>query len=161
VPRRCTGPALPRHGVLRWSLNQTRRTQSLRGHYPVRTTATSHGSSGLCASSRSSRFAISFAFLRPNGIPPNSLNTHKPRLSLRSRIHPHDEVRRCGTQSFDRLSASLGNDFQAARTLVGMVESAATRMNELDRLQLGRLMVSSGHSITLTCRGPDHDKNRP
>jgi hypothetical protein len=53
---------------------------------------------------------------------------------------------------FGRLSASLGNDFIAAKTLVGLVEAAAARMGELDRLQLGRLMVSSGHAVTLTCR---------
>jgi hypothetical protein len=26
------------------------------------------------------------------------------------------------------------------------------RLNEVDRLALGRLMVSAGHSVTLTCR---------
>jgi hypothetical protein len=46
----------------------------------------------------------------------------------------------------------LGNDFLAAKTLIAVVELASASMGQLDRLQLGRLMVSSGHSITLTCR---------
>jgi hypothetical protein len=53
---------------------------------------------------------------------------------------------------FGRLSAALGNDFLAAKTLIGLAEVSAARMGEVDRLQLGRLMVSSGHAITLSCR---------
>jgi hypothetical protein len=58
---------------------------------------------------------------------------------------------------FGRLSAALGNDFLAAKTLVGLVEVAAARMGEIDRLQLGRLMVSSGHAVTLSSKNGQTD----
>jgi hypothetical protein len=49
-----------------------------------------------------------------------------------------------------QLNAASGNDFVAATRTVAMLEAIASRLNVVDRLHLGRLMVSSGHSITLT-----------
>jgi hypothetical protein len=51
-----------------------------------------------------------------------------------------------------QLNAPSGYDFVAATRTVAMLEAFAQRLNVVDRLHLGRLMVSSGHSITLTCR---------
>jgi hypothetical protein len=51
-----------------------------------------------------------------------------------------------------QLALPAGHNFLAATRLVAMLEAIAPRLNEVDRLQLGRLMVSTGHSITLTCR---------
>jgi hypothetical protein len=50
------------------------------------------------------------------------------------------------------LNVPIGHDFMAAKTLIAMIEAVAPRMNEIDRLQIGRLMVSTGHEITLSCR---------
>jgi hypothetical protein len=43
-------------------------------------------------------------------------------------------------------------DFASAARAVAALEAFAGRLNEIDRLQLGRLMISSGHAVTLTCR---------
>ena len=56
---------------------------------------------------------------------------------------------------FTRLAAALGDDFGAARQLLALLERAAGRLGELDRRQLGRLMVSAGHEIGLSCRRND------
>jgi uncharacterized protein YerC len=50
-----------------------------------------------------------------------------------------------------QLNTQSGYDFVAATRTVAMLEAVAQRLNVVDRLHLGRLMVSSGHSITLTC----------
>jgi hypothetical protein len=59
--------------------------------------------------------------------------------------------------SFEFLSQHLnvpfGHDFMAAKTLLAIIEAAAPRMNEVDQVQLGRLMVATGHAIALGCRG--------
>jgi hypothetical protein len=51
-----------------------------------------------------------------------------------------------------QFNAPPGYDFVAATRMVAMLEAIALRLNVVDRLHLGRLLVSSGHSITLTCR---------
>jgi hypothetical protein len=51
-----------------------------------------------------------------------------------------------------QLNVPSGYDFVTATRMVAMLEAVAPRLNVVDRLHLGRLMVSSGHSITLTCR---------
>jgi hypothetical protein len=55
-------------------------------------------------------------------------------------------------QLAQHLNVPIGHDFMAAKTLIAMIEAVAARMNEIDRLQIGRLMVSTGHEITLSCR---------
>jgi hypothetical protein len=55
-----------------------------------------------------------------------------------------------------QLNLSCGDDFGAARRLLGLIEAAAPLMNELDRLQLARIMSATAHSITLTCEKRDH-----
>jgi hypothetical protein len=50
-----------------------------------------------------------------------------------------------------QLALPAGHNLLAATRLVAMLEAVAPRLNEVDRLQLGRLMVSTGHAITLTC----------
>ena len=56
---------------------------------------------------------------------------------------------------FERLTQELrlpyGDDFTAARQLVGLIEAAAPLLCELDRLQLSRIMSATAHSIALTC----------
>jgi hypothetical protein len=54
---------------------------------------------------------------------------------------------------FGQLAASFGNDFIAAKTLIAMLEVAASKMSALDRTQIARLMTSTGHSILLTVKG--------
>lgn len=60
---------------------------------------------------------------------------------------------------FERLMQQMGvpygDGFTACRKLVALVEHVAPAMNEIDRLQLGRLMVSTGHEIGLSCRRRD------
>jgi hypothetical protein len=72
-----------------WELSGT---QSLPGHYRVPTTATWHGSSGWCASPRSSNFSMSLEFVSQAGFPGIRLITHRARLShpRGRRALPHD-----------------------------------------------------------------------
>jgi hypothetical protein len=42
-------------------------------------------------------------------------------------------------------------DFASAARAVAALEAFAGRLNEVDRLQLGRLMVSAGHQLVLSC----------
>jgi hypothetical protein len=51
------------------------------------------------------------------------------------------------------LNVPIDHDFMTAKTLLAIIEAAAPRMNEVDQVQLGRLMVSTGHAIALSCRG--------
>jgi hypothetical protein len=53
-----------------------------------------------------------------------------------------------------QLHLPVGQDFNftAARALIAMVEAVAMRMDKIDRLQIGRLMVSSGHVIEVSCK---------
>jgi hypothetical protein len=55
-------------------------------------------------------------------------------------------------QLAQHLNVPIGHDFMAAKTLIAMIEAVAPRMNEIDRLQIGRLIISTGHEITLSCR---------
>ena len=52
-----------------------------------------------------------------------------------------------------QLTALPVHDFASVARMVAVLEALALQLSEVDRLQLGRLMVSSGHSVTLTCRG--------
>lgn len=58
--------------------------------------------------------------------------------------------------AFEQLQRSLGQpfgaDFDTARQLVALVEAVAPGLTDLDRLHLGRLMVSTGHEIGLGLR---------
>ena len=60
---------------------------------------------------------------------------------------------------FERLMQQMGvahgDDFGAARLLVALIEHTAPMMNEIDRLQLARIMSATAHSITLSCRRQD------
>ena len=51
------------------------------------------------------------------------------------------------------LNVPIGHDFMTAKTLLAIIEAAAPRMNEVDKVQLGRLMVATGHAIALRCQG--------
>jgi hypothetical protein len=53
-----------------------------------------------------------------------------------------------------QLGLPIGSDFNfaAARMLLVMLEALSMRLDEISRLQLGRLLVSTGHEITLSCR---------
>jgi hypothetical protein len=55
-------------------------------------------------------------------------------------------------QLAQHLNVPIGHDFMAAKMLIAMIEAVAPRMNEIDRLQIGRLMVATGHEISLSCR---------
>ena len=50
------------------------------------------------------------------------------------------------------LNVPIGHDFMTAKTLIAMIEAVAPRMSEIDQVQLGRLMVSTGHEITIKSR---------
>jgi hypothetical protein len=60
-------------------------------------------------------------------------------------------IRTARPPAFERLMQDLnvfpGNEFNAARQLVGLLEAVAPSLSELDRQHLGRLMTSVGHSI--------------
>jgi hypothetical protein len=43
------------------------------------------------------------------------------------------------------------HDFASAARAVAALEAFAARLNAIDRKQLGRLMVSTGHSLVLSC----------
>ena len=43
-----------------------------------------------------------------------------------------------------------GLDFATGARLVAAVEALGLRLHEVDRLQLGRLMVATGHALTLS-----------
>jgi hypothetical protein len=38
-----------------------------------------------------------------------------------------------------------------ARVLVAMTESLGMRLNQVDRIQLGRLLTAAGHELKLSC----------
>jgi hypothetical protein len=50
------------------------------------------------------------------------------------------------------LNVPIGHDFMTAKTLIAMIEAAAPQMSKVDQVQLGRLMVSTGHQITINSR---------
>jgi hypothetical protein len=54
--------------------------------------------------------------------------------------------------AFEQLMQAMnvypGNEFTAARQLVALIEHVAPLMSEVDRVQLGRLMASTGHTIS-------------
>jgi hypothetical protein len=56
---------------------------------------------------------------------------------------------------FERLmqdmNVSHGDTFTACRRLLALVEGAAAGLNEVDRVQVSRLMSSTAHAIYLTC----------
>ena len=55
-------------------------------------------------------------------------------------------------EQFQRqLNLPYGDDFTACRTPIALIEAAAPCLSELDRMQIGRLMSSTAHSIILTC----------
>jgi hypothetical protein len=57
-------------------------------------------------------------------------------------------------EQFQReLGLPYGDDFSACRKLIALVEAAAPLLNELDRVQVSRLMSSTAHAILLTCDG--------
>jgi hypothetical protein len=53
-----------------------------------------------------------------------------------------------------QLNASAAHDFVVAARLVGALEAFVLRMNAIDKLAVGRLMISAGHNVTLTCTRP-------
>jgi hypothetical protein len=61
-------------------------------------------------------------------------------------------IRTARPPAFEHLMQAMniypGGEFNAARQLVALLEASAPCMPELDRQQLGRLMVTAGHSIT-------------
>ena len=68
------------------------------------------------------------------------------------RLPAADTVTRDFDALFARIATALGDDFSAARQLLALLERAGGRLGELDRKQLGTLMVSGGHQLTLSCR---------
>jgi hypothetical protein len=50
------------------------------------------------------------------------------------------------------LNLPIGHDFLTAKTLIAIIEAVAPRMNEIDQVQLGRLMVSTGNEIAMNSR---------
>ena len=58
-----------------------------------------------------------------------------------------------------QLNLPHGDDFTASRILIAMLEHVALSLNELDRQQLGRLMVSAGHEIGLSTRRQDRSRS--
>jgi hypothetical protein len=52
-------------------------------------------------------------------------------------------------QLMRQMNVPYGDPFSACRRLVGLVEAVGPTMSELDRRQLGRLMVSTGHALQL------------
>jgi hypothetical protein len=52
------------------------------------------------------------------------------------------------------LSVPVGDTFLTARTLVAMIEAAASQMDKVDQVQLGRLMTAAGHEIGINSRRP-------
>jgi hypothetical protein len=50
------------------------------------------------------------------------------------------------------LNVPIGHDFLTAKTLIAMIEAVAPRMSKVDQVQLGRLMVSTGHEISINSR---------
>jgi hypothetical protein len=52
--------------------------------------------------------------------------------------------------AFDFLAhMPVGDTFLTARSLIAAIEAVAAGMSEVDQVQLGRLMVSTGHEITI------------
>ena len=49
------------------------------------------------------------------------------------------------------LGLPFGDDFSACRKLIALIEATAPCLNELDRVQVSRLMSSTAHAIMLTC----------
>jgi len=53
-----------------------------------------------------------------------------------------------------QLSVPVGDTFLTARTLVAMIEAAASQLSKVDQVQLGRLMTAAGHEIGINPRRP-------
>jgi hypothetical protein len=53
---------------------------------------------------------------------------------------------------FHQLAIPQGQEFFACTRMVALLEAWSPRLNKVDRMHLGRLMVSGGHQITLSCK---------
>ena len=49
------------------------------------------------------------------------------------------------------VGAAYGDQFDACRRLLTMIEAVAPDLDTADRTHLARLLTSTGHSILLTC----------